>query len=59
MPATTPADEQPPAAPIAAPASAPLRMRAPNWTGTLRLGVDGSWSVTSSTERQQGQDPTA
>ena len=29
--------------------SAPRTMRAPNCTGTVRLGVEGSWSVTSST----------
>ena len=44
-----PTSDAPPAAPIAAPESAPLTMRAPNCSGTLRLGVDGSWSVTSST----------
>ena len=26
-----------------------MTMRAPNCTGTVRLGVEGSWSVTSST----------
>src|SRR5215475_13283802 len=41
--------EAPAEAPTAAPDSPPVTIRAPNWIGTVRLGVDGSWSVTSST----------
>ena len=40
---------EPAATPIVAPDKAPLTIRAPNCIGTFRLGVEGSWSVTSST----------
>jgi len=42
MPATPPNSSDLPAAPNAVPDRAPIAMRAPNWTGTVRLGVDGS-----------------
>ena len=35
----------------------PVTMRAPNCAGTLRLGVDGSLSVTSSPSARKRQDP--
>src|ERR1700747_3259008 len=41
-PRASPTRADPPARPNAAPATAPIRTRVPNWTGTLRLGVDGS-----------------
>ena len=46
----------PAAAPSAAPQKAPETMRPPNCTGTLRLGVVGSWSVTSSTSAEDRED---
>src|SRR6185312_14411226 len=49
IPATSPPISDPPAVPITAPLKPPDTNRAPNCTGTLRLGVCGSWSVTSST----------
>ena len=42
MPATPPNSSDLRAAPNAVPDRAPIAMRAPNWTGTVRLGVDGS-----------------
>src|SRR5262249_15492807 len=42
VPAISPPIIAPPEAPTAAPESAPVATRAPNWTGTVRLGVDGS-----------------
>ena len=48
-PATSaPIHGTPPAMPIAAPLTAPVTTRVANCIGTVRLGVDGSWSVTSS-----------
>src|SRR4029453_7627522 len=41
IPAQRPPIGAPREAPIAAPESAPVAMRAPNWTGTVRLGVVG------------------
>ena len=58
-PSTRPAAQKPEADPIAAPQTAPMKMRAPNCGGTLRLGVEGSWSVTSSTSASTLNMPTA
>lgn len=58
-PAITPPMVAPPVAPITAPVKAPMMMRAPNCCGTLRLGVDGNWSVTSSTMARMVKMPTA
>ena len=49
MPAMPPTTSEPAAAPIAAPDSAAETRRVPNCIGTVRLGVDGSWSTTVST----------
>src|SRR3954468_12958963 len=43
-PAASPRTHAPEGTPIAAPQSAPLASRPPNWIGTFRLGVLGSWS---------------
>ncbi len=56
-PAMRPTIHEPPATPIVAPDSAPLTIRAPNCIGTFRLGVEGSWSVTSSTIASSREDP--
>ena len=42
IPARIPLTITPLAAPTAAPEKAPIAIRAPNWTGTVRLGVEGS-----------------
>ncbi len=47
-PTTAPESSEPPAAVSAAPQSPPIKIRVPNWTGTVRLGVEGSWSLISS-----------
>src|SRR5947207_3806677 len=59
IPATPPAISQPEDAPSAAPDRAPDRMRAPNPPGALRLGAEGSWSMTSSTNASTVNIPTA
>jgi hypothetical protein len=42
MPAPAPNSTVPTATPNATPDRAPLAMGAPNWMGTVRLGVDGN-----------------
>ena len=49
IPAIPPTINQPVGAPTAAPEMAAVTMRAPNCTGTVRLGVEGSRSTTVST----------
>src|SRR5438876_31354 len=58
-PAIRPPMVAPAVAPITAPEKAPVTMRAPNCCGTLRLGVDGNWSVMSSTSARMVKMPTA
>lgn len=54
-----PAGSAPAVAPMAAPESPPIRMRAPNWIGTLRLGVFGSLSEMNSKTAAAVAMPTA